>query len=44
MPYLLDTLKITALIVGPAVPLLLMLYIPAKPYPDDATDEHTAEH
>jgi len=33
MPYLLDTLKLTALIVGPAVPMLALLFLPAK---DDA--------
>lgn len=30
MPYLLDTLKLTALIVGPAVPMLALLFLPAK--------------
>jgi len=30
MPDLIDTLKITALIVGPAVPMLLLLFIPGK--------------
>lgn len=30
MPYLIDTLKLTALIVGPAVPMLALLFLPAK--------------
>ena len=30
MPYLIDTLKLTALIVGPALPLLMLLYLPTK--------------
>ena len=34
MPYLLDTLYFAALFVGPAVPLIACLFIPAKPDPD----------
>jgi hypothetical protein len=30
MSDLLDTLKLTALIVGPAVPMLALLYLPRK--------------
>lgn len=30
MPDLIETLKITGLIVGPAVPMLLLLFIPGK--------------
>jgi hypothetical protein len=30
MTDLIDTLKLTALIVGPAVPLLALLYLPTK--------------